>query len=390
MKKSTYLIISGLLSLRYLDYFMSSDIVYIIMMLWAAFGFMNYRGYSDLYSKKNVRIVFAFLILFFLSALAPVFMYNQDFVYTLIAYRGNLVVLYLLTLLKIKPTENDFYDSFKTLAKISFLLAVLSLIFPQFFLGEKEAKYLAIRQHKGSLDILTAWPGSMAVVFSFFMSLSRAIKSDLKSEFLWCTGCFVYIFLMQNRSTLVGTLPFYLYGIFKVNFKYKKLIVCVLVLSTCGYVYNIFTSLIEETVEQLGDEKYNRWQAIQFYLVEHKYNVYTVLFGNGSPCAGSEYLKYINNAVTSRFAILSDIGLLGSFFFYGLITMALFYSIIFKGAFSKAMPLYVKFYCLWIIFVPTIHSLAHGMAYYGTVQSIIVIYFVLYNNSINNLSVKLK
>lgn len=120
---------------------------------------------------------------------------------------------------------------------------------------------------------------------------------------------------MQNRSTLLGTAPFYLYGLLKMDIKYKRIIIAIIILTIGGLIYNILSSLIEESTTQLNDSKYNRWQAIYFYLFEQKNNLYTVLFGNGSPCTGSEYLQYINRAVTTRLAILSDIGLLGSYFF---------------------------------------------------------------------------
>lgn len=155
----------------------------------------------------------------------------------------------------------------------------------------------------------------------------------------------------------------------------------IIVLLAGGMIYNIISSLIEESSAQLGDTKYNRWQALYFYLIEYKNNIYTIIFGNGSPCAGSTYLEYLNQAVTKRLAILSDIGLLGSYFFYGLATMILFYSIIFKGIINRTVPLSVKFYCIWIILVPIIHSFAHGMDFTGTVRLLFVMYLILYYSS---------
>lgn len=381
MQKSTYLIISGLLSLNYFSGFLSNDILFVLMMIWTALGFFYYPGYSNLYTNKNTGIVFAFLILFFLSALTPLFRYNQDLISTLIAMRGNWIVLYLLTLLKIKPTEEDFYKSFKVLSIITLIISIAVFFMPQLFFDLSAIKRLSIRQLRGSTDILVAWPGSAAIVFYFFLTLGKSIQNNTKNDFTWCTICMLYIFLMQNRSTLLGTAPFYLYGLLKMDIKYKRIIIVIIILTIGGLIYNILSSLIEESTTQLNDSKYNRWQAIYFYLFEQKNNLYTVLFGNGSPCAGSEYLQYINRAVTTRLAILSDIGLLGSYFFYGLITMMLFYSIILKGIINKNIPQSIRFYCLWILFVPTIHSFAHGMAFTGTVKLLVVMYLILYYSS---------
>lgn len=381
MQKSSYLIISGLLSLKYFKSFISNDLLFLLMMVWVFFGFFYYTGYSNLYTKKNIGIVFAFIVLFFLSALTPIFRYNQDFISTLIAMRGNAIILFLLTLLKIKPTEEDFYKSFKVLSIITLFFSVIAFFIPQLFFDKGQLYNLYVRQLRGSTDILVAWPGNGAMILYFFLTLGKSIQNSTKKDFIWCSVCMLYILLMQNRSTLLGTVPFYIYGLFKVDIKYKKLMLAIIVLLAGGMIYNIISSLIEESSAQLGDTKYNRWQALYFYLIEYKNNIYTIIFGNGSPCAGSTYLEYLNQAVTKRLAILSDIGLLGSYFFYGLATMILFYSIIFKGIINRTVPLSVKFYCIWIILVPIIHSFAHGMDFTGTVRLLFVMYLILYYSS---------
>lgn len=202
MQKSTYLIISGLLSLNYFSGFLSNDILFVLMMIWTALGFFYYPGYSNLYTNKNTGIVFAFLILFFLSALTPLFRYNQDLISTLIAMRGNWIVLYLLTLLKIKPTEEDFYKSFKVLSIITLIISIAVFFMPQLFFDLSAIKRLSIRQLRGSTDILVAWPGSAAIVFYFFLTLGKSIQNNTKNDFTWCTICMLYIFLMQNRSKI--------------------------------------------------------------------------------------------------------------------------------------------------------------------------------------------
>lgn len=270
MQKSTYLIISGLLSLNYFSGFLSNDILFVLMMIWTALGFFYYPGYSNLYTNKNTGIVFAFLILFFLSALTPLFRYNQDLISTLIAMRGNWIVLYLLTLLKIKPTEEDFYKSFKVLSIITLIISIAVFFMPQLFFDLSAIKRLSIRQLRGSTDILVAWPGSAAIVFYFFLTLGKSIQNNTKNDFTWCTICMLYIFLMQNRSTLLGTAPFYLYGLLKMDIKYKRIIIVIIILTIGGLIYNILSSLIEESTTQLNDSKYNRWQAIYFYLFEQK------------------------------------------------------------------------------------------------------------------------
>lgn len=378
MNKSTYLIISGFLSFGYFNYFLSVDILFFLLIFWIIWGFYHFPGYSNLYSNKNRGIVFLFFILFFMSSLTPIFRYNQNIISTIITMRGNLVILLLLTLFKIKPSEADFYYAFKILATTAIGLTVLAYLFPCFFVSEETIRNLQIRQSRGSTDFIVAWPGSAAVVFYFFMTLGRLIERPEKNDFLWCTLCMAYIFIMQNRSTLIGTVPFYIYGLLKAEVRYKKIIIALAVLSVGGFIYNIVLSLIEESTNQLNDDSYNRWQAVSFYLFEQKNNLYTILFGQGVPSANSEFLEYIMDVSRKRLAIISDIGLLGSYFFYGISTVGFLYYFVFMGIFERKIPLYVKFYCLWILFVPTIHLFAQGMAFGGTVKLLLIIYLIIY------------
>lgn len=378
MNKSSYIFVAGFLSLGYLNSFLSADIQFVLFMIWTIWGYYYYPGYSELYTNKNRGIIFLLFLLFFLSTLTPVFRYNQSLIGTAIAMRGNLVILFLLTLFKIRPDEEDFYTSFKTLAIIALILSIIVFLFPHFFASEEKIRNLSIRQSQGSTDFLVSWPGSVAVVFYFYMTLGRMLERSQKNDFLWCTICMIYIFVMQNRSTLIGTVPFYIYGLLKVDVKYKKIVIALIIISVGSFIYNIISSLIVESTNQLNDKNYNRWQAVSFFLFEQRNNIYTILFGHGVPCANSDYLKYLQDAQNNRYAIASDIGMFGSFYFYGITTVCLVYYYVIIGIIKKNIPLFVKFNCIWIVGVPTIHSFGHGMAITGTIKLLLIVYLIIY------------
>ena len=106
--------------------------------------------------------------------------------------------------------------------------------------------------------------------------------------------------------------------------------------------------------------------------------IYTILFGHGVPCANSDYLKYLQDAQNNRYAIASDIGMFGSFYFYGITTVCLVYYYVIIGIIKKNIPLFVKFNCIWIVAVPTIHSFGHGMAITGTIKLLLIVYLIIY------------
>jgi hypothetical protein len=63
----------------------------------------------------------------------------------------------------------------------------------------------------------------------------------------------------------------------------------------------------------------------------------------------------MSDAQQYRFAYLADIGLLGSYYLYGLSFVGIIYSFVFK-ALKKKQPYYLKFFACFIIFVPTIQG----------------------------------
>lgn len=169
-----------------------------------------------------------------------------------------------------------------------------------------------------------------------------------------------YLVAVQNRSTLIFAIPCYMYALLKVKTKEKWILLVLITIIGASYLYTVFDSLINESVSQLSDKKYNRWQAVSYYLFERDYGFYDTLFGNGRPAAGSAYLYELVKTAKSRLAILSDIGLLGTFYVYGLSMMLFIYSFVFKAIVKRNMPLYLRLYALWILLVPTIHCFGTG------------------------------
>lgn len=391
MPKTIYLIISGLLSFNFLKNglfpFFTSDTLFVLMFVWSILGWVYYHRENSPIYDKNIYWALGILILFFLSSLTPFFRYNQDIISTCIAMRTNVLIIYLITLLKIYPSEDELFKSFRFLGLLAVGMAILVFVFPHWFVDIESIKRLMIRQSSGSTDLLVIWPGSACAVLYFYILLQKMRYESTAQNVFWCSLFMGYIFLMQNRSTLVCALFFYIYTFIKTDVRYKSWIIAGGCLIAGVYIFNVLSGLIEETQMQLSDSKYNRWQAIYFFLVEQKNNLYTLFFGNGVPCKGSAYLHYIMQAQEKRLAFISDIGLLGSFFYYGLTMMGIIYSFILKGSIrGKAFPLFLKYYCWWLLLIPTIHGFGLGdfsMIRFGSIFYMII-YYEYQNGCINN------
>lgn len=389
MSKKTYLIVSGLFTFKFLQNglfpFIVSDLIVLLILVWSIFGFLYFRKLGVMFNKKTLFFVFIVLTCFVLSVFTPAYKYNQDMLSTVIAMRQNVVIFLFVAILKISPTAKDVEDSIKTLAIVALFMSFIVIVAPQLFVDEETLSSLYTRQKHGSTDIVVLWPGSICAEIYFFILLQKTANSRSTENLLWCTVFMAYIFIMQNRSILLIAVPLYLYCIMKKRTAAKYVFIVSLLLVASPFIINIVNSLIEESSMQLSDTKYNRWQAISFFLYESDYSIYSFLFGHGNGCAGSDYLKVLFYAQNVRGAILSDIGMIGTFFLYGFVLVATIYYYIVRALFNKNVPLYLKYYCLWIILVPTIHSIGQDLA--GGFKMLIILYLIMWysiNNTVNN------
>lgn len=381
MRKSTYLIISGLLSFKFLTNgmfpFVTNDLLFILMFGWSLFGWIYfYKEESPVYGK-HIFWALGIFILLFLSSLTPLFRYHQNLISTFIAMRTDGLIIFLITLLKIYPSEDDIFKAIRFLGLLAVAMAVFVVIFPHWFVDIETIKRLLQRQEAGSTDIAVIWPGSVCAVLYFYVLLQKVRECATFQNVFLCCIFMGYIFLMQNRSTLICALPFFLYTFIKTDIRYKSWIMVGCCILAGTYIFNVLSGLIEETQEQLLDSQYNRWQAISFFLMEQDNNIYTILFGNGVPCNDSDYLNYITAAQTKRLAFISDIGLLGTYFYYGIAMMVVIYRFILQGIRSPRIPMFLKYYSWWLLLVPTIHGFGLG-GDLGMIRFCLFFYMIIY------------
>ena len=325
------------------------------------------------------------------STLYPYFVYNQSIISTLLAQRENYSILGLLLFLYIHPNEKDFFIALRFCSYLCIAIMLVSIFFPSFFLTEKRLDHLLSSQSKGSTDLVTATNGARLLVFYFFIQISRLLNNPKTKSIIEAVFLILMLVLLQNRSTLIIAVPVFLYAFMKIKTKRKVLywILGIAVLSVfSGYIIKTSIGLWEESADQLGDMDYNRWQAISFFLIESKSNLFTFFFGHGISASGSAYLDILLAAQEERFAYISDLGLLGSYFLYGILFVGIVYFFAFKALKNK-QPHYIKFYALFIILVPTIQNIGLFSSGVAILFSMFF-YLVLYNSKYHKLLVYIK
>lgn len=154
---------------------------------------------------------------------------------------------------------------------------------------------------------------------------------------------------------MLVALPVFLLAIIKTKSKYKWGIIATIIVIAIPLSYNIISSLVEETNTQMTDSNYNRWNAMNYFFVVRDWNIVNTLVGHGVPCVGSKYLNDLLYVQENGNVFISDIGLLGCFFYYGLLIMIIIYKEIIGNVLSKRIPISLRLYSLWMLLVPTIH-----------------------------------
>ena len=368
MKKSNYIYIAGLLFGGYFQnnwtIWLSNDMMLVISLFWCLFGILFIKWKKDVAHRGNgYELIIALSCIFFLSALWPVFAYGQSFFSTLVAMRYNLLIIFYLVLMRMNPSDTDIYMALRLLSWTTILVSILIYLNPDAFMADKDALdyFLDTTKSKESSDVFVIIPpGFSYLVLFFFMQIQNIIKTSSLKDFFLLSLLMLFIVIVQNRSTLIVAIPFYIYGLLKSRIRYKQIVIVVFVAISLPLIVYIGSHLIEETQNQIENVNYNRWQAFSFFLVEFKTSIWTILFGHGVPCIGSMYLSELLYAQNTRLAYISDIGMFGTYFMYGISMIFFCYYFVWKALSRKCRSLYVKMYAVWMLLVPTIHSFAGG------------------------------
>jgi len=310
---------------------------------------------NSLNYNKTVYFIFlgVFLSMFSASAYG-----GQSIMTSLIAQRTIYSFMLLPAMLFVQPTEEDIVKALKWISIVTVIVWVLvhfntSLI----KLDKSNVEQVELQKQDLSTKLEFYVNGIHFVVLYCYIKMNEYIKSFTWKTFTEASLFLVFIILYQNRSLIMGVIPFFAYSLFKFKSSYKVYIVIVLsILLTFAILIStdIWMSLFNKTKSNLNETDYNRWKSLAYYFNQYSSSWYSFIFGNGFPSGGNSPLGKLMWSNFSKGIFASDLGMIGMWVDFGLIPLIAIYSILASIIKRVYFPLYLKFICLHILFVPTI------------------------------------
>ncbi|MCM1520312.1 MAG: hypothetical protein NC098_05955 [Lachnoclostridium sp.] len=242
-------------------------------------------------------------------------------------------------LLIMRPTESELIKSLKLYAILYTVFYILRLVVPSLFTKSV--------QYTGENDVALGGYELLSIYFCYAAVCYRQ-KNNLKNclMFLWLL---VIIVLQQNRSIMLPTLLISLYVVWSMKSRYAGLIVMLFaVMAGLVFVSTIETwiELYEQTIDELGDPKYNRNLALEYFFHKASPNIICDIFGNG----------FLSNHTSKLMAIMmdkgvynSDMGFIGYWNQFGIFPIIVFFYMIIISLKNKSYLLYERFLAFEIL-----------------------------------------
>ena len=385
ISKFTYLLISGILLLSFwnitpITSFLSRDIIFLLSMILAMIGLylpQNYLNISTKYLKRYNWLWICIFLGIFISMCNAYLFWGQDILTTFLAQRFTYTFILIPVLIRIQPSSSDIIRVLKILSYVTLIIWIISIIKPNLIATISEDA-IDRKNSNESTDIGYYVLGINIVVCYTYYLIQEYIERFNYKKFFAASFWIIFIILYQNRSMMIGVIIVFIYSLTKLKSKYKPFIICCICIFIClflNYTWNIWISLFEESQNQLTDSDYNRWKALDYYLNDYSPNLWCYLFGNGMPSGGNSDLGNLYWQNMSKGIFISDIGMIGMWINFGIISLLSIYYTLIKILTKKIFPRWLKFISFHILIIPTIFTFGNGA---GIFLFSLIIYSYIY------------
>jgi len=396
MNKFIYILISLVFAVNFWNLsvilnILSQDILLFLSWIWILSGiyFFNYsKRRKALNSFRYNKVLYYILLGVFISMFSAYAFGRQSILTTLIAQRTIYTFMFLPAILFVQPTEEDIIKALKWISIGTVVVWILVHFNSNIVKIDKESlEHFESEKQDLSSKLEFYVNGIYFVVFYLYYKMNEYIREFTWKNFIEASLFLIFIILYQNRSMILGVAPLFLYSMYKFRSESKTAIIAtlsILLVVVIFFTSDIWVSMINTTQSNLNETDYNRWKSLAYYFYNYSPSWFCYLFGNGFPSGGNSQLGNLMWSNFTKGIYASDLGMIGMWVDYGLIPLIALYSIIINIIRHTYFPVYLKFICLHVLFVPTIF---HFWANPGITFFVIIIYLqALYTEQNKNLN----
>lgn len=181
--------------------------------------------------------------------------------------------------------------------------------------------------------------GLSYAIAAFFICIAK--KVHYKHMILLILCLIIGIIACGNRQTIFSVCVAYCYYVlYRYNVKYR--IVYIILISCVALFLYSFKEVLFGTLANISEDlESGRSFSYIYYFNEYISNPFSIFFGNGvgheSSAYGKDIVYFNNNRV-----ILSDIGMLGTLYYWGILYVLTYFIAIFRFLKNKYLDIHIK------------------------------------------------
>jgi len=287
----------------------------VVLIIFLIFLFIIY-GESGQFKKHFTWPIILILIGVLLSTGFCYIFYNQSIFYTFWEQKEMFLYLgyFMVHLMKPNPKEIE---------RIIGVYAIVFIVFyfVQYMIYPVEIFNVDMWQNRGTIRI--ALPGITFLIIGYFLFFQTFLQTNKFLHFLRCFLILLIAVLLGGRQLIsVLVLMTIIILILSKRIKNRFLIYLLVIIGLIPLYfifYNIFHELIKATFVNVnrGSEDI-RLKALRYFLLDSFPNTISYLTGNGAPSETSNYGRGISTIAGKYRFFLSDIGIIGNYYLYGM------------------------------------------------------------------------
>lgn len=366
-------------------------LIYYLLILFSLFIF--FKKFTFTTSGNYIRLVKLIIIIIVFSSINAYLFWNQDFSLTYQSTSWCLGLIYFFVLLYCKP-------NIKLVEKIILIYGLLYIILWSYAMIKAPTVLFSASEELKEFDergiTRINLSGYTAIVLSFFMSINKFFDTKNRRWLYLFVIFAIFIVLQVIRQVIFFSFIIAFIYIFRKKIKIVIIGSILLIVSSAFLTFSkfdensIFGNMILLSKEQFENNKKSeediRVQEYKFFLTNYSKNAYTSLLGNGVSNSKSDFGKFSNKLINNYMFYSSDVGYAELYIRFGIITIFLYFIILYKVIKQKIINRFV--YAKLFIYYLFLGNIASAPITSDAVFFAICLYILEYNFWINKVQTK--